>query len=367
MIIAHLTSVHPRFDVRIYHKMCSSLAERGYNIYLVVADGKGDELKDRVKILDVGPTLNGRWSRMTRTVKLVYKKAKDLDADIYHLHDPELIPIGLKLKKLGKKVIFDVHEDFPNQMLSKSYLNKPLRYILSKLFEYYEKWTLPKFNYLITATPFIRDKLLKINPNTIDINNFPKSRVSNSIFDRKKNEIVYVGGISKIRGIEEIITALGYVNNIRLNLVGCFNDEAFEKKIKKNSQWPKVNELGFLKRESVDKVFACSKIAIVTFLPVPNHINSQPNKLFEYMDAGLPIIASNFPLWLEIIEDEKCGICVDPTNPKAIGDAIQYLSDNPLEAEKMGKNALKAVKEKYNWANEEKKLFATYDQILKDL
>jgi glycosyltransferase involved in cell wall biosynthesis len=347
--------------------MCSSLAERGYNIYLVVADGKGDELKDRVKILDVGPTINGRLSRMTRTVKLVYKKAIDLDADIYHLHDPELIPIGLKLKKLGKKVIFDAHEDFPNQMLSKPYLNKPLRYILSKLFKYYEKWTLPKFNYLITATPFIRDKLLKINPNTIDINNFPKSREgSNSIFDRKKNEIVYVGGISKIRGIEEIITALGCTKNIRLNLVGCFNDEAFEKKIKKNSQWPKVNELGFLKRESVNRVFASSKIAIVTFLPVPNHINSQPNKLFEYMDEGLPIIASNFQLWREIVEVNNCGICVDPENPKAIGEAIQYLIDNPKLAEQMGKNGLKAVKQNFNWTKEEKKLYDVYEEVFKN-
>lgn len=366
MKVVHLTSVHPRFDVRIYHKMCSSLADRGYNVYLVVADGKGDQLKDRVKILDVGSTISGRLSRITKTVKLVYNKAKDLDADIYHLHDPELIPIGLKLKKLGKKVIFDAHEDVPNQLLSKPYLNKPLRYILSKLFEYYEKWTLPKFNFLITATPFICNKLLKINSNTININNFPiNSEVSNSIIDRKKNEIVYVGVISKIRGIEEIVTSLRYTSNIRLNLVGRFNEETFEKKIKKNSQWSKVNELGFLKKESVDKVYTCSKIAIVTFLPFPNHINSHPNKLFEYMNAGLPIIASNFQLWREIVEVNNCGICVDPENPEAIGEAIQYLINNPKLARQMGKNGLKLVKQKFNWAIEEKKLYGVYEQILK--
>ena len=366
MIIAHLTSAHPRYDIRIYEKMCRTLAEKGYNIYLIVADGRGNELKDKVKILDVGPTINGRLSRMTRTVKLVYKKAIVLDADIYHLHDPELIPMGLKLKKHGKKVIFDAHEDLPKQILSKTYLIKPLRYVLYKIFEFYEKLTLPKFNFLITATPVIRDKLLNVNPNTIDINNFPiRGEVSNGKLDRKKNEIVYVGGISKIRGIEEIITALGYTDKLRLNLVGKFDDEVFKKKIKKNPQWSKVNELGFLKRESVEKVFAYSKIGIVTFLPFPNHINSQPNKLFEYMNAGLPIIASNFQLWREIIEDYNCGICVDPENPEAIGEAIQYLIDNPKLAKQMGKNGLKAVKQKFNWAKEKNKLYGIYEQVFK--
>ena len=98
---------------------------------------------------------------MTRAVKPVYKKAKDLDADINHLHDPESISIGLKLKKLGKKIIYDVQENLPKQLLSKLYLTKFLRIILFKIFEYFEKWVLPKINFVIAATPFIRDKILE--------------------------------------------------------------------------------------------------------------------------------------------------------------------------------------------------------------
>ena len=137
-----------------------------------------------------------------------------------------------------------------------------------------------------------------------------------------------------------------------------------KKKIKKYENWSKVNTLGFLNRQQVSEVLAKSHAGIVTFLPEPNHINAQPNKMFEYMSAGLPVIASNFSLWREIIEGNQCGICVDPLNPKAIGDAIQYLVDNPQKAEQMGKNGRKAVEQKYNWSIEEKKLLTLYKHLL---
>jgi len=366
--ITHLTSAHQRYDTRIFIKMCSSLAKcEDYEVSLVVADGNGNETKNNVNIVDIGAKIGGRLSRMTKTVNKVFKKAVELDVDIYHLHDPELIPIGLKLKKLGKKVIFDSHEDVPKQMLGKPYLNPPLRRLIGAVFGMYESYACAKFDAIIAATPYIRDKFLEINLNTVDINNFPllEELVNASEWEKKQNEVAYVGGIAKIRGIEEVVQALGYTNEIRLNLAGEFSEASVEVSVKNYAAWSKVNELGFLNRAQVGGVLAKSKVGLVTFHPLPNHIDAQPNKMFEYMSAGLPIITSNFPLWREIVEGNECGLCVNPLNPKAIGEAIQYLIDNPAQAERMGGNGRKAVESKFNWPVEEKKLLDLYKGLKK--
>jgi glycosyltransferase involved in cell wall biosynthesis len=365
MKIAHLTSAHSRYDTRIFIKMCSSLATHEYDVFLIVADGLGDEVKNGVAIHDVGPNSGGRLSRMSKTVKRVFDAALKLNADIYHFHDPELIPIGLKLKKLGKKVIFDAHEDLPKQILGKPYLNKVTKFVLSKAFAIYEHWACPEFDAIVCATPFIRDKFLKINPNTLDINNFPllNELANTGHWSDKLNEVAYIGDISKIRGIEEIILAMDYTNGVTLNLAGKFPDQLLENKVKNQRAWSKVNELGFLNRQQVNKVLATSRAGLVTLYPIINYMDALPVKMFEYMAAGIPVIASSFPLWREIVEGNKCGLCVNPLNSKEIGGAIQYIIEHPREAEEMGMNGIKAVEEKYNWLIEQKKLFGLYERL----
>lgn len=365
--VCHLTSVHSRNDIRIFLKQCSSLANAGYNVSLIVADSKGDEIKNGVKIIDAGVKASNRLLRMTRTVSKIYKKAKEIDAEIYHFHDPELIPIGLKLKQSGKTVIYDVHEDYSEDILNKGWIVKPLRNIIADIFEYYESYAAKKLDAIVTATPHIKKKFKPLNSNTFDINNYPI--LNSSVFNDsnktiRQRKINYVGAIGGIRGIFEMIRALEFIDT-NLILAGTFSTNKDYELAKSMKGWKKVDYQGQVDRTEVEKILVESLAGLVLYHPGPNHNNCQPNKLFEYMAAGLPVIASNFPLWKEIVEKNKCGICVNPLNPEEIADAINWLMQNQTEASLMGKNGLRAVLEKYNWEAESHKLIRFYDNLLK--
>ncbi len=362
--ICHISTVHPVFDTRIFHKECKSLVKAGYEVHLVIQHKK-DEIVDGVHIHFL-PKPKNRKERMLKLRKIALQKAIEINADLYHFHDPELIPVGLQLKKLGKKVIYDVHEDVPRQTLTKEYIHPFLRKFIANTFEIYENWASKKFDAIITATPHIRDRFIKINPNTLDINNYPKlDELFEPIdWEKRKNEICYIGGISRIRGIVELVKSLEYTNTV-LHLAGEFESEKLKNEVMSLKGWKKVKYYGFVDRQIIKKILGKVKIGVVTLHPTINYLYSLPIKMFEYMSAGIPVLASNFPFWRDIIEKNNCGVLVNPLNPKEIADGINYLLNNDDLMKQMGLNGRKAVENKYNWENEEKKLVKLYKEVLK--
>jgi glycosyltransferase involved in cell wall biosynthesis len=362
MKVCHITSVHKSNDVRIFHKECISLAENDFEVFLVVPNTESRE-QNGVKIIGVEVKESSRIKRFLKTSKMIYKKALEINADVYHFHDPELIRFGIKLLKKGKKVIYDVHEDVPRQILEKYWIPSFFRRLIASVFEKYENRAAKKMSYVITATPFIRDRFLKYNNNTNDIKNYPILQNYNKVeWSDKKNLICYIGGIFKIRGIEEILKSLDNTQ-MGLSLAGLFSPPSLKKELENLKSWKKVIYHGFLGREEINNILSEAKIGIVTLHPTVNYIDALPVKLFEYMSAGIPVIASNFPLWKEIIEGNNCGICVNPLDVNEISEAINYLTENEDIAREMGLNGRKAVEEKYNWATEEKKLMIIYKKI----
>jgi glycosyltransferase involved in cell wall biosynthesis len=358
-----LTSAHPPFDTRIFHKEARSLAKAGYEVSLIVQYDK-DETVDGIRIVPL-PTPKNRLERITKTIWTTYRKALEIDADIYHFHDPDLILIGLLLNRRGKRVIYDVHEDVPRQNLSKSYIPIVFRRPISLMIGVLEAFSAKRFDGVVTATPFINRRFLELGANAVNVNNYPLASelyTADNQWEKKEKAACYIGGIAEIRGAFEMVEAISNTG-YQLILAGDF-EPGLEDRLKQLLGWRQVETLGFIDREGVKATMARSMAGMVLFYPEPNHIDAQPNKMFEYMSAGIPVIASNFPLWREIIEGANCGICVDPLNPKEIADAEVYLFENPKEAEEMGKRGRIAVKRQYKWCIEEKKLLKLYEALL---
>ena len=368
--ICILTSVHPALDVRIFYKEAKTLVRAGYDVVLVAQHDK-EEIIEGIKIIPL-PKPKNRFFRIFFLARKAYKIALEQKADIYHFHDPELIPWAIKLKKkTGTKVIYDVHEDVPKQILSKHWIPKILRKITSSLFNFYEKKMAKNFDFVITVGEDVKESFKKENPHVETVKNFPIldyfKNTHSELFSKNIFTLICPGGLTKIRGVEEIVKALEFLpNSVQLILLGKFVPSDFEQQIKSLKGFEKVRYFGQVPFGEIPQYLSRADIGVACYLPVPNNINSNPNKLFEYMVAGLPVIASNFPLWKEIIEGNNCGICVNPLEPKEIAKAVEYLIKHPEEARKMGENGRKAVLEKYNWENESKKLLEVYEELTKN-
>ncbi|MEI8201741.1 MAG: glycosyltransferase family 4 protein [Bacteroidota bacterium] len=359
--ICHISSVHPRTDIRIFLKECVSLAEAGNEVFLLVADGKGNAKINGVNIVDAGKLPSNRLSRMMNATKLIRKPAMELNCEVYHFHDPELIPLGLYLKKQAKKVVYDVHEDVPRQMLTKPYLNAFLRRLVANVFEKYENHQVKKFDAIVTSTPHIRNRFWNFNYQTVNVNNYPILSEFNidPIAKRIPNQICYIGNISKERGILQLLEALEHTS-ATLVLAGTFETIELEKMAKEHAAWGQVRYVGQVDRAEIAHILSTSSVGMVTLLPALNYIDSLPIKMFEYMAGGVAIIASDFRIWKTIIEKEKCGICVNPMEVQGITQAIQHLISNPEIAKEMGNKGKYASQSKYNWTREKDKLTQLY-------
>ncbi|CAB3900991.1 hypothetical protein LMG26846_04507 [Achromobacter insuavis] len=368
--IAHLTTAHPRYDVRIFHKECRSLARHGYHVDLYVADGLGDVEHDGIHIIDVGRH-SGRVNRMLGKTWAVWNRVRKTDAGIVHIHDPELLPIALALSWTNRKVIYDAHEDVPRQILNKPWVKPWIRKTLAWSFERFENFIARRCAVVVCATPHIADRYAMQRINNVDVNNYPipgelskdEPDIATSSADVDTRSICYIGGVTRVRGAVEMIRALEHTN-ARLILAGPMESDAFYAELRALPGWNKIDYRGVLDRDAIRQVLSEAQLGLVLLHPVPNYLDALPVKMFEYMAAGVPILASDFPLWRGILESSGTGYCVDPLDPNAIADAIEsMLSMSPEQRQAIRLACYKAAKDTYNWRNEEVKLLATYNAI----
>lgn len=370
MKVCHLTSVHATFDTRIFLKECVSLARAGYDVSLVSNHAR-DERVAGVQLVAVKRAGTGRAHRMlVYTWKILFAALKTR-SEIYHFHDPELFFAGVVLKLLGKKVIFDIHENIREQITVKDWL--PFRDAVSALYRVVDALSAKLF-YLILAENSYDPVYARFKPRRAIVLNMPDLEFLEPYIatDRSRNgcELFYVGDVTNQRGMDVTVEALAELKRRKVEFffhcVGPYTEGLAAELEAKRAYQDVKRSVRMYGRLALDKAFEISKrcrIGLCLVKPLPNYTNSYSTKVFEYMAVRLPVVAGECGILESVVEENKCGLCVDPYDPIAVADSIERIIRNGGEAHAMGLNGRKAVLEKYSWALEKAKMIEFYREV----
>jgi glycosyltransferase involved in cell wall biosynthesis len=363
-VVCHLTSVHRVEDTRILRRECESLARAGYQVTLV-ARRPAVEPTGQVAVVAVGDARN-RIDRMTRVAVRVLRAARRQGPVVCHLHDPELLWVGLLLKLAGHRVVYDVHEDVPEQIMHKFWIRPRARRLLAGIAALVETVCARVFDAIVAATPTIAEKFPAAK--TVVVQNFPQRAIAERVpspSDARRYAFAYAGGLNVVQGVREIMAVAALLpDGARAVVAGWFDsDEDVEREVRAGPGWRRVDYLGGLPHPEVVEAIRTANCGLVIDPPISNYLDSYSTKMFEYMACGIPVVCSDFPLWKQIVGSADCGIAVDPLDPPAAADAVTQLWKDPEESRRLGENGRRAILERFNWEAEFAKLDALYQRL----
>lgn len=352
--VTMLATVHSATDDRVFHREAKTLAQAGMAV-CIIAPRAASEWIDGVWIEALRKPSN-RLGRFLQSFK-VMRMALRLKCGVFIFHDSELFPAGILLRLFGRKVIYDCHENLPVQVLQKPWLPRPLRPIVSPL-AWFMEWGGSR---LLSGVLVARDAVLPRFPRKrrLSIRNFPTLRTLKATdgppIHLRKPIAIYSGGLSRPRGIPEIIEVFRglQVPHAELWLVGAFENEQFKQETLASLP-PNVKWLGFMDHHQAVKFYASARVGISLLHPTPSHRNSQPVKIYEYLGAGLPVLSSEFPELSELLEG--CGVQVDPFNIPKIREVLGALLLDDEKLTEMSRIGRERIANSYSWEKEGERL-----------
>ena len=366
--VVHVTSAHPANDVRIYQREARSLAKMGFNVRLLAPCNDLPAVDGSVKIIAL-PKGSGRLRRMLMASPRMVRRLWKQQADIIHLHDPELIPGGVFLRLMRRKVIYDAHEDLPDQILAKTYIPGVVRKPLSLMVRLGLNLIFPLFSGIVAATEPIAERCR--NKRVVLVRNYPDIDGDLAALQDsgqgKRSDVLYLGGLATSRGLFDMLDAADEVHKSsdeKIHLVGWFDGEASRLRAEAHPGWEHVAMQGRKDRNGVVIALQNALVGLLPLHPTPAYRNALPVKLFEYMAAGLAVVAPQGHQWGNIITDIGCGVLYDRDQAGALADAIVEMQQNPDDAIAKGERGREAIINRYNWRSEAKALRGLYESIL---
>lgn len=363
--VCHITSVHHRYDGRIYQKECQALADAGFQVILLVNDGKCTEQKKNLTIQSCCYIKN-RYLQIILASLNMYLPALQINAQIYHLHDPELLPLALWLKRKHKKVIFDSHEFYYYQIKQKAYIPALLRGVVANIYKRYEYRVLSHIDAVITPCTINGKNYFEgISQKTIFVNNIPfKDEIIPYPYAKKNNiKSCYLGGLARARGIEQMIKA-SYKAEIPSILGGTYEAGVLEN-LQRSLEYEIVTYMGILSRKEVQSVYNEASIGLSVLQNTGQYaqLDNLPTKVYEYMAAGLPVVLSRFAYTERFLQKYPIGILVNPNDTDEITEALSYLATHPHEAEKMGRVGRQTIENELCWEREKEMRLMLYCEM----
>jgi len=364
--VIHVTSAHPRDDVRIKVKFANYWADRCPS-ELIVCDGLPDETKDNVRITG----LIKRKSRLLRALLGPFDCLRELrrkkDHCVVHLHDPELLLAAKFMRLAGYTVIFDLHEDLIDQVISKPYMTRRVAMVTHFLARFIYPLLLRTANVHIAATHAISAAYeRRLGRKVLTVYNYvmqAETRAPGS-YSPDSKQLVYTGAINEIRGIYRMLDiAEALPEDWRLVLAGRFRVEALKTRAMQHPGWKRVDYRGQLSRDQVREIYAQSAAGLVLFDKQPNHMESLPNKMFEYMGNALPCIATDIPQWQKLVEGNGVGICVPDNDDATMLRMIHSYLEDGERREQHALNGATLVHEKFTWEPQ----FDAYAELVRSL
>jgi glycosyltransferase involved in cell wall biosynthesis len=373
--VCHLTSVHRILDQRIFSKELKSLQQHNYDVTLIAPSEKDVQIVDNIKVVGFRKPEN----RLSRVLSwwTILNKAIKVDAEIYHFHDPDLIFVGLFIKWFGDKhVIYDVHEPYPETMLSRTWVPKTLKKPAFHLTKLVENFIAQNIKNIVVCDDYVEQRFKKIGCNVSLVRNFIRksdfSKITKSTNKDFLKTVTHIGTLTPPRGSRLIPDIVYHVSkvfpDVKFEIVDFFRENEDELEMKKMLREKEVeNNVIFMpvvESERIQDYISRGIIGLSIYEEAEQYMTSIPTKLFEYIASGVALVATDLPPYREFAEEGTFGVLVKGSDPYAYAKAIIDLLRNPDYAIELGKKGMNLVLSKYCWENEEKKLLDLYSTLL---